>query len=112
MKELIHYRGYDAEVSFSEADEVLHGKVIGILDLISFEGETVKELLTDFHHAVDEYIELCNARGGEPEKPFKGTFNVRIDVELHRKAALIARKKGVSLNAVVEEAIRDKVSQL
>ena len=45
--------------------------------------------------------------GKEPNKPFKGVFNVRIGEELHREATIIAGDR--SLNAFVTEAIQEKI---
>ena len=106
----LHYRGYIGSVEFSEKDEVFHGKVIGIKSLISYEGDSVSTITQDFRNAIDEYLDDCLACGDEPEKPYKGSFNVRIEAELHRKAALTASSRGMSLNAFVEEAIRQNVA--
>ena len=111
MSDYLHYRDYVGSIGFSEEDEVFHGKVIGIKDMIAFEGDSVKKLVEDFHNAVDEYLEFCEKSGKRPEKPFKGSFNVRIRPELHRQAALTAAAHGLSLNAFVEEAIRHNVNQ-
>jgi len=108
----LHYKNYTGSVCFSERDAVFHGKVIGIKALISFEGESVRALTDDFHTAVDEYLKFCATKGKEPEKPFKGSFNVRISSDLHRKLALTASARGVSLNTLVEDAIRQSVSEL
>ncbi|NLD88485.1 MAG: type II toxin-antitoxin system HicB family antitoxin [Clostridiales bacterium] len=110
MNSYIHYRDYVGSVEFSEEDQVFHGKVIGIKDLISFEGDSVKTLTEDFHNAVDEYMEFCEKRGKQPEKPFKGSFNVRIQPDLHRKAALEASSRGLTLNAFVEDSINRNVN--
>lgn len=111
MSNYIHYRDYTGSIDFSEEDGVFHGKVIGIKSLISFEGDSAQTLTEDFHSAIDEYLKYCEENGKQPEKPFKGSFNVRIQPELHRKAALAASARGVSLNAFVEDAIRHNVSQ-
>ncbi|MCL2208541.1 MAG: type II toxin-antitoxin system HicB family antitoxin [Treponema sp.] len=101
----LHYKNYTGSVFFSEEDAVFHGKVIGIKALISFEGDSVNAITADFHKAVDEYLKFCITKGKEPEKPFKGSFNVRISADLHRKLAISANARGVSLNTLVEEAI-------
>jgi len=106
----LHYKNYTGSVYFSEEDAVFHGKVIGIKALISFEGDSVGALTDDFHKAVDEYLKFCMVKGKEPEKPFKGSFNIRISADLHRKLALTATARGVSLNTLVEDAIRQSVS--
>ena len=105
----LHYKDYIGSVEFSEEDAVFHGKIVGIKALITFEGDSVSAITEDFHQAVDEYLESCAEDGREPEKPFKGSFNVRIGTELHRKAALAASARGVSLNTLVEDAIRQAV---
>ena len=109
MSNYLSYKGYTGSVQFSEQDAVFHGKVAGIKPLISFEGDSVASITEDFHSAVDEYLEFCEQNGKQPEKPFKGSFNVRIGSDLHRKAALTAYTKGISLNTFVEEAIRQNI---
>jgi len=106
----LHYRDYIGTVTFSEEDSVFHGKVMGIKALISFEGNSVSAITTDFHNAVDEYLKFCAHNGKEPEKPYKGSFNIRIGTDLHRKATLAASSRGISLNTLVENAIRQSVS--
>ena len=105
----LHYKDYIGSVEFSAEDAVFHGKVVGIKSLISFEGDSVSTIVEDFHNAVDEYLEFCDNTGKQPEKPFKGSFNVRIGADLHRKAALTASMRGISLNALVEDAIKRTV---
>jgi predicted HicB family RNase H-like nuclease len=112
MSNYLHYKGYIGSVEFSEEDNVFHGKVIGIKPLISFEGDTVIAIKEDFCHSVDEYLAVCTKNGTQPEKPYKGSFNVRIGADLHRRAALLAYARGVSLNALVEDAIRHSVDIL
>ena len=106
----LNYKNYTGSVCFSEEDAVFYGKVIGIKALVSFEGNSVRALTNDFHNAVDEYLEFCAAKKKEPEKPFKGSFNVRINADLHRKLAMTASARGVSLNTLVEDAILQAVS--
>ena len=106
----VHYKNYIGSVEFSEEDSCFHGKVIGIKSLISFEGDSVNSITNDFHKAVDDYLQFCEDKGKEPERPFKGSFNVRIDAALHRKLALAASARGVSLNTMVEDAIRESVN--
>ena len=97
-------------MEFSEIDAVFHGKIVGIKSLISYEGDSVSSITEDFHNAVDEYLAFCAESGTKPEKSFKGSFNVRVGADLHRNAALAASARGISLNAFVEDAIRQAVS--
>jgi len=108
MKYLEH-KGYIGSIEYSIEDNLLYGKVLGIKGLISYEGETGRDLNNDFIEAVESYLALCKEQGKEPEKPFKGSFNVRIPMDLHRKAALLAMEEKVSLNNFVAESIRTRV---
>jgi predicted HicB family RNase H-like nuclease len=110
MSDSMTYKGYIGTVRYSEEDEVFHGKIEAINDLIMFEGTSVKELKKAFHEAVDDYVETCKEMGREPQKPFKGSFNVRIPSDLHRKAVERATRMGVSLNQLVQKALEEKVA--
>lgn len=46
----------------------------------------------------------------EPDTPFKGVFNVRLDPELHRRVAEMAMEEDLSLNAFVNKALEKEVS--
>lgn len=105
MSNWLSYKNYNGTVEYSKEDDCLFGKVIGIKSLLSYEGESIKELKADFQKVIDEYLTDCRERNVEPELPFKGTFNIRISPELHRNIALYAMEHGKSLNAAVEEAI-------
>ena len=84
MNKTVEYKGYVGTVEISASDALFYGKVMGIRALISYEGEDAKELLEDFHNAARDYLELCKAQGKEPEKAYKGSFNVRVFPELHK----------------------------
>ena len=106
MNNIMEYKGYVGSVEFSEEDGLFYGKVMGICALISYEGTTAHELVDDFHGAIEDYPALCEAEGKEPEKAYKGSFNVRISPELHKQAAIFATTHGISLNSFVENALR------
>ena len=109
MKNVLSYKGYHGNVEFSNEDSVFFGRIIGINDRITFEGTDVDSLRKDFQDAVDEYIETCAEIGKEPEKTYKGTFNVRIAPELHKQLAYYSASNGKTLNATVEEAIQEYI---
>lgn len=110
MSNTIEYKGYVGSIEFSAEDALFFGKVLGIRALISYEGENARALLEDFHCAVDDYLELCAAEGIEPEKAYKGSFNVRISPELHKKAVIAAMSRQMTLNRFVESSIEQAVS--
>ena len=105
MKDYLTYKTYLGTVNYSAEDEVFYGKVHGINDLITFEGISVGELKSAFKESVDDYLETCKVLDKQPDKTFKGSFNVRISTELHKRAAFIASEKSISLNDFVKKAI-------
>lgn len=107
---IMEYKGYTGTVEFSAENNILFGKVIGINGLVSYEGESVSELRRDFEEAVDDYLEMCRENGTEPQKCYKGSFNVRISPELHRTLAVFATSNNMTLNSVVEQALKKFVS--
>ena len=110
MNNTIEYKGYIGSVEFSAEEQVFYGKVQGIRSLISYEGTTAAELISDFHGAVDDYLALCREEGTEPEIAYKGSLNIRIGPELHRTAATYAISHNQSLNSFIESAVREKLS--
>ena len=112
MTDKLVYKEFIGTVHFSTKDSVFYGKIGGINDLVTFEGESVSDLKNAFEEAVDDYIELCKEVIKKPLKSFKGSFNVRITPTLHSKASKIASLKGKSLNQFVQEAIEKEVASL
>ncbi len=106
------YKGYTGVVTDFEPDTgALYGHVVGLRGGITFESESGEGLVREFRASVDDYLEWCEERGVEPQKPYSGQFLVRIPSELHKSAAVHARRSGTSLNTYVEAAIRSAVSR-
>jgi len=105
MKHL-EYKGYTGSIEYSPEDKILYGRVLGIRGLLSYEGNTGIELETDFQSAIDEYLDDCNKTGIIPEKPYKGSFNVRVSPDLHKKLAIRSIERNTSQNQIVREALR------
>ncbi len=107
----MEYKGYFGKVEYDEKAEVLHGEVINIKDVVTFEGTNINEIKQAFRDSVDDYLVFCAERNEEPDKPYSGKFIVRTDPELHRNIALTAKKQGKSINALINEilvAVLDK----
>ncbi len=105
MGNIMEYKGYYTKVEFDAESKTLRGKIEGINDYVDFETEDSSNIEKEFHMAVDDYLEFCREVGKEPEKEYKGTFNVRIPSELHKKLALCALKDDCSLNAEITKAV-------
>ena len=110
MKNLLEYKGYHAKIEFDSEDLVLRGKIEGIKDLVNFESADISTVEEEFHAAVDDYLEFCKEVGKEPDKEYRGTFNIRISPDLHKKLAIVAMQNGDTLNATVEKAIVNYVT--
>ncbi len=103
------YKGYEAVIEYDEIDRLFFGRVINTKDVISFDGTTVDELQQSFETVIDEYLEDCKQEGKEPDKAYSGQFNLRISPELHRKISIEAKKKSLSLNSFIEQALNKAI---
>ena len=112
MTDKIMYKDFIGTVHFSAKDALFYGKIEGIDDLVTFEGQSVAELNSEFEEAVEDYIQLCQEAGKKPGKSFKGSFNIRIDPQLHSRASKLATIKGKTLNQFIREAIEKEVNSL
>ena len=110
MNDILEYKNYFGSVNYSASDEVFYGQILGITDHITYEGDSVKSLKEDFAEAVEDYLASCAELGKEPEKIYKGSFNVRISPELHKRLAIYSRQRRQSLNKSVEKAITELLS--
>lgn len=99
------YKGYAARIEYSDEDGCLVGHIAGITDIVGFHGDSVQEIRTAFHEAVDFYLESCEKMGLPPKKPYSGNIMVRVRPEVHARAAMTAAASGKSLNAWAAEII-------
>jgi predicted HicB family RNase H-like nuclease len=102
------YKGYVGVTEIDEEAGVIFGRVLGLRDVITFQGETVGEARQAFRDSVDDYLEFCAERGENPEKPYSGKFVLRVRPELHRALATSAEMFKVSLNSLVEEVLSER----
>lgn len=105
MSNILQYKDYIGSIEFSQEDGLFYGKVMGIRALISYEGASAKELVSDFQGAIDDYLSMCEEDGIEPEKAYKGSFNLRISPNLHKALAIQAIEEHISLNSLVERKL-------
>jgi predicted HicB family RNase H-like nuclease len=105
MSNTMSYKGYTARIEYDDEDGIFFGRIAGISDGVGFHAETVEDLRSAFHEAVEDYIETCAKVGKDPQKAYSGKMMFRVDPEVHRKAALAAELAGKSLNQWAEEAL-------
>ena len=111
MKDMMTYKGYFGSVHYNDDDKVFYGKLEFIRALVSYEGTDVISLRAAFEESVDDYLDLCGETGKTPEKPFKGTFNIRLDPSLHQRLVAHAMDEGKTLNAFIKDALERAVSE-
>ncbi len=105
MSNTLKYKGYEAIVEFDAEERMFFGKVLHIDSLLMFHGKSVEELEAAFREVVDDYLAYCQRAGVEPNKPYRGSFNVRVGPDRHRQLALEAARRRCSINELVCEAV-------
>jgi predicted HicB family RNase H-like nuclease len=103
------HKGYTARVEYDERDNIFVGRILGIRSIISFQGETVAELRSEFEQAVKEYLADCKKEGVQPEKPASGKLLLRVPPEVHGRALVAAQAAGKSLNQWATEVLQHAV---
>lgn len=106
---MIEYKGYVGVFEFDPDIDSFHGTVINTNDVITFYGSSVAELRKEMRKSIESYLEFCREKGREPEKPFSGKLMIRTKPELHRRIALEAVRRHMSMNAYVQEILEKAV---
>jgi len=107
----LQHKNFIGTFNYIEDESILYGKIEGITDLITFEGQGIKEIKEAFKEAVEDYISLCDEVGKEPLKSFKGSFNVRLSPKLHRQVSMEAIKHNMNLNQFIQTTLERSISQ-
>jgi predicted HicB family RNase H-like nuclease len=63
------YKDYHGTVTYDDEAEIFHGEVMDLRDVVTFQGRSVEEPKIAFRESVDDYLEFCQERGEEPDKP-------------------------------------------
>ena len=108
---MMEYKGYIGVVEYDADDHVLHGTVLGLKDVITFEGASVKDVERAFRESIDDYLAWCAEQHEEPDRPFSGKFVVRLAPDVHRAIAAAAARDHQSLNAWAAAQLARAASQ-
>ena len=103
------YKGYSAKISLDEEQDLFHGEVEGITDVVTFEGKSPEELTSAFHDSVDDYLAFCEELEEQPDKPYSGRFVLRLSPELHQRVAIAAKKADVSMNEWIVSLVEERL---
>lgn len=102
---MLKYKSYIGTIEHSEEDDCLFGRIVGIEDIITYEGESLSELKQAFQESVDDYLTFCSQTNKVPDKTYAGNLSLRVGPELHKQIALEAKGKGVSINQYLLDLI-------
>jgi predicted HicB family RNase H-like nuclease len=108
---MMTYKGYIGKTEYDDEAETFYGDVIGLRDVVTFKGSSVKELQKSFKESIDDYLAFCKRIGKAPDVPASGKLILRIPPELHSFAAVVAKSEGRSLNTWVAEAVKEKLAE-
>ena len=97
----MNHKGYFGTAQFDESARMFCGEVEGLRDVITYQGQTVDELIQAFKDSVDDYLAFCAERGEAQEKPVSGKLLLRLPADVHRKVLHEAMDLGQSLNAYI-----------
>ena len=95
---VMSHKGYLAKIDYSDEDGLFTGRLVGIDDVIGFHGDSVVELKAAFIVAVEDYLEARKKLGRKPQKTYSGKFVVRVEPEIHARAA-IAAEAGIQVQS-------------
>lgn len=105
MNTTMKYKGYKGSVEYSDEDGCFYGKVLGVDDCISYEGDSQESLETDFHESVDAYLDSCLRRNVQPRTPYSGTITLRLSPDEHSRIASLAHSAGTSVSAYIRRSL-------
>jgi len=108
----LKYKGYTGSVEYSDEDNCLYGKVLGMGgNCITYSGASIDELKADFEGAIDFYIDCCMQRGEQPKKAYSGKLMLRMPSELHGRVAAAAMSAGTTINDYINQALTNELAQ-
>jgi predicted HicB family RNase H-like nuclease len=102
---MINYKGYIGVMEVDSDAGLIHGRVVGLRDVITFQGQSVAEARQAFRDSVDDYLEWCASRNRSPDKTFNGNIMIRVDPSLHRRLSLLAEARATWINSLAVNAL-------
>jgi predicted HicB family RNase H-like nuclease len=105
----LEYKSYIGVIEYDDEAGIFHGEIINLRDVITFQGTCVEELRQALKDSVEDYLDFCQERGEEPEKPFSGNLPLLITPDLHRKIYVAAKSEGKSINHWISETLEEEV---
>ena len=105
MRDLMQHKGYFGSVHFNDEEFVFHGKIQFIRALVTYEATDARGLRKAFEESIDDYLKMCESQNISPEIPFKGSLNIRLGQELHRRVAVAAEQHHSTINKFIVQTL-------
>ncbi|MCD9029789.1 type II toxin-antitoxin system HicB family antitoxin [Luteimonas sp. BDR2-5] len=102
--------GHPAVISYDPDIEMFRGEFVGLNGGADFYATNVRDLKAEGTRSLREFLAVCKERGIAPEKKFSGTFAVRVGKKKHEALAITAAARGVSMNALIDQAIEHELA--
>lgn len=102
---MLQYKGYTGHVEYDDDADLFHGEVLDLKDVVTFQGNSVSQIKKAFRDSIDDYLEFCENRGEEADKPFSGRLMLRLPPSLHRDVYVRANSEGKSLNQWIADKL-------
>jgi len=107
---MLKYKNFLGKVTYDDNAKILHGEVVGINDVITFQAKDADRIEEEFAASVDDYLAFCAAEGREPEKSVSGETRIRMG-DRHLLVSKISQAKDISMNDWLNEAIDEKIEK-
>jgi predicted HicB family RNase H-like nuclease len=102
---MMRYKGYMGCSKVNEKEGLIFGEVVGLRDVITYQGRTVREARRAFRESIDLYLQTCSDEGIDPDRRFSGKLLIRTTPIVHRALAAHAKSHGVSINTFAEKIL-------
>jgi predicted HicB family RNase H-like nuclease len=102
---MMRYKGYLGSSKVNEKEGLIFGEVMGLRDVVTYQGRTIEEARRAFQESIDLYLETCAEEGIDPDKPFSGKLLIRTEPKVHRALAFCAKARGLSINTFAEQVL-------
>ena len=74
----MEYKGFLAVIEYDDELDSFMGTVLNVSNPITFYGQNPEELHKEFANSIETWLNVCEERGIEPEKPYFGRMSIRL----------------------------------
>jgi len=108
---MLKYKNFLGKVTYDDDAKILHGEVIGLNDVITFQAKDTNTIEKEFKASINDYLAFCKEEGREPQKSVSGETRIRMGEERHLLVSKVSQAKDISMNDWLNEAIDEKIEK-